>query len=407
MEKVSTMKYDVITVGGGLGGSSLAIVLAREGLRVLVLEKEKVFRDRVRGEGLLPWGVNEARELGVYDLLASSGRPIRFWSSHGWRSRRDLEATTPNHAHCLNFYHPDMQEVMIAAAAEAGAEVRRGAKVVGVEPGAPPKVSVSNSNGSNRGNGTETLEARLVVGADGRTSKVREWIGLEPKRDRARLMVAGMLLGNTKAPDDAIHILRKSDQGEGVLLFPLGEGRLRAYFIYANEGERRGLSGEARVPRFIDALLGLDVPKEWIDGATSAGPLAEFDGRDVWVEHPHEAGVVLVGDASGANDPAWGNGLSHTLHDVRLLRDQLLSNDDWIRAGDEYAKASSADLRALRNVTGWLAELLYEVGPEAQARREKVFPLLRNDKSRSPDFIALGPRAPHDETARRRLFGEE
>ena len=99
--------------------------------------------------------------------------------------------------------------------------------------------------------------------------------------------------------------------------------------------------------------------------------------------------------------------MSHTLHDVRLLRDQLLANEDWTRAGDEYAKASSADLKALRNVTGWLAEILLEVGPEAKARREKVIPLLRSDKSRSPDFIALGPKVAHDETARRRLFGEE
>ncbi len=287
---------------------------------------------------------------------------------------------------------------MIAAAEKAGAEIRRGAKVVGVEPGAPPKVNVSAG---------ETLEARLVVGADGRTSKVREWLGLERKRDPERLMVVGTLLSDTNVPEESVHILRKSDQGEGVLLFPLGEGRLRAYFIYRKTGERRGLSGAAQVPRFIDLLLGLDVPREWIEDAKSAGPLAEFDGCDTWVEHPHKDGVVLVGDASGANDPSWGNGLSHTLHDVRILRDQLLANEDWSRAGDEYAKASSADLRALRNITGWLTDILYEVGPEAEARREKAFPLIRSDKSRSPDFIALGPKAPHDETARRRLFGEE
>ena len=55
------MTHDVVTVGGGLAGSALAITLARQGVRVLVLEKETQFRDRVRGEGLLPWGVNEAR----------------------------------------------------------------------------------------------------------------------------------------------------------------------------------------------------------------------------------------------------------------------------------------------------------------------------------------------------------
>ena len=71
------MSYDVITVGGGLGGSVPAFSLAREGLRVLVLERETEFKDRVRGEGLLPWGVNEARGLGVYILLMNRGFSVR------------------------------------------------------------------------------------------------------------------------------------------------------------------------------------------------------------------------------------------------------------------------------------------------------------------------------------------
>ena len=52
--------YDVITVGGGLGGAALASVLARNGLRVLVTERERQFKDRIRGEVMWPWGVAEA-----------------------------------------------------------------------------------------------------------------------------------------------------------------------------------------------------------------------------------------------------------------------------------------------------------------------------------------------------------
>ena len=47
---------DVLVVGGGLAGSSLAITLAREGMDVLVVERDRVFRDRVRGEAMATWG---------------------------------------------------------------------------------------------------------------------------------------------------------------------------------------------------------------------------------------------------------------------------------------------------------------------------------------------------------------
>ena len=55
--------YDIITVGGGLGGSSLAKAMAERGAQVLVLERERQFKDRVRGEQIHPWGVAEMREL--------------------------------------------------------------------------------------------------------------------------------------------------------------------------------------------------------------------------------------------------------------------------------------------------------------------------------------------------------
>ena len=59
------MNYDVIIVGGGLGGATLAKDLAEHGVYALVLERETVFKDRVRGEQMHPWGVAEAKGLGV------------------------------------------------------------------------------------------------------------------------------------------------------------------------------------------------------------------------------------------------------------------------------------------------------------------------------------------------------
>jgi glycine/D-amino acid oxidase-like deaminating enzyme len=62
-------RFDVVVFGGGLAGSSLAITLAQEGVDVLVVERERVFRDRVRGEVMAPWGTVEAKRLDLYELL--------------------------------------------------------------------------------------------------------------------------------------------------------------------------------------------------------------------------------------------------------------------------------------------------------------------------------------------------
>jgi 2-polyprenyl-6-methoxyphenol hydroxylase-like FAD-dependent oxidoreductase len=64
--------YDVITVGGGVGGAAFALVMAEYGARVLVVERERQFKDRVRGEYIAPWGVAEAQVLGLYDLLRNT-----------------------------------------------------------------------------------------------------------------------------------------------------------------------------------------------------------------------------------------------------------------------------------------------------------------------------------------------
>jgi 2-polyprenyl-6-methoxyphenol hydroxylase-like FAD-dependent oxidoreductase len=64
--------YDAIIVGGGLAGASLAKSLGEADKSVLVLERELTFKDRVRGEFMCPWGVGEARKLGIYQPLTET-----------------------------------------------------------------------------------------------------------------------------------------------------------------------------------------------------------------------------------------------------------------------------------------------------------------------------------------------
>ena len=118
------ISYDVVTMGGGLAGATLAKSLAERGVRVLVIEREREFKDRIRGEQMQPWGVAEARALGVYQLLHDACGHEQPWIDMflgpAQIAHRDLTVTTPHAAPHFNFYHPRMQEALLGAAITAG-----------------------------------------------------------------------------------------------------------------------------------------------------------------------------------------------------------------------------------------------------------------------------------------------
>ena len=397
------MLYDVITVGGGLAGSTLAKNLAEHGYRVLVLERETHFRDRVRGEQMHPWGVAEARALGIYDHLATTcGHQTRWWRTYQGTTlveNRDLAATTPHGIGSFNCYHPAMQEEVLRLAVEAGAEVRRGVTVEVVVPGSPPSVHVQE-DGQDR-----VLQARLVVGADGRASQVRRWGGFTVTHDPDCLVIAGTLLAGTPVPDETTYTVRGPEGN--LLMVPLGQQRARTYFFCRRSEGQRPLSGDTQVPAFLAACRNTGAPAAWFDQVTVAGPLGQFNAADHWVEHPAQQGVVLLGDAAAASDPSYGCGLSLALMGVRHLRDCLLAIPDWRAASEQYAREHARYYGAVHRITTWLTALRWSTGAAAEERRARVLPRLAAQPTRMPDLRGLGPEAPSDEETRRFLLGED
>jgi 2-polyprenyl-6-methoxyphenol hydroxylase-like FAD-dependent oxidoreductase len=402
--------YDIITVGGGLGGAALAKAMAEHSARVLVLEREKQFKDRVRGESLVSWGVAETQALGLYELLRTTCAHESPWvglytvglhTGPEFGEPRDLLATTSQRLPLFTFYHPVMQEVLLQAAAAAGAEVRRGASVRDVKPGGVPTVVVE------QGGRVEEIRARLIVGADGRGSVVRKWAGFPVHQDPERLVISGVLFEEMVTPrEDTSYLVTSPDLGQGVPLFPQGGGRVRAYLVQTKATSVR-LQGAADLPRFIEESVRSGAPAEWYAGAKAVGPLATFDGADTWVEHPYKEGVVLIGDAAATSDPSWGQGLCLTVRDVRVLRDHLLSRENWDEAGHVYAEEHDRHYGVIHTVENWLSQMFFETGIEGEARRARAFPLLAQDPTRAPDHLFSGPDLPLDETVRRRFFGEE
>src|SRR5579863_7345577 len=193
------MHYDLAIVGGGLAGSTLGLALAKHGASVAIVESQPLFRDRIHGEVTHPWGVAEAVTLGIYQpLIESCGHQTR-WAG---KDRRDLFATTPWGLGCLNFYHPAMQQRLLDLAVEAGVKLLRPAEVIGVNAGNLPTISVRT------GTVTCQISARLVVGADGRSSRVRAWAALPVKRDPDCSIIAGTLYHNLQLPEDTFQSYR-------------------------------------------------------------------------------------------------------------------------------------------------------------------------------------------------------
>lgn len=400
---MATDRYDLITVGGGLGGAALAAVMSRAGARVLVLERSRQFRDRVRGEVLVPWGCAEAAKLGLLDALVDRhGHELRYWSVdfNGVHAlTRDLVESSDLRIPVITFFHPDMQRLVLEEAIGAGAEVLRGATVVDVAPGEAPTVTFEQAGEPHH------ATARLVVGADGRGSSARRWGGFSVREDLHRRSFAGVLLEDMPAPEDTLHSRFAPAEGSMSWLFPQGGGRVRAYVGFDSRSGYEPLSGKRDLARFTETSIELGVPKEYFDGCRAAGPLATFDATDNWVDHPYRDGVALIGDAAATSDPTWGQGMSLTMRDVRVLSECLLADDRWDEAGHAFAAEHDRGYAACHGCDGWYTDLFLEPGAEAEARRGVALPRILQDPSRLPDTPISGPRVPADEAVRRRLFG--
>ena len=397
-------RYDLAIVGGGLGGASLARCMAAQGVRVLVLERETQFKDRIRGEFLVSWGVAEAKALGIFDLLtehvAHEVPWVDFYTGADLELHRDMMTTTSSHLPCLSFYHPAMQELLLAAAEDAGAEVRRGISVQGVQPGKSPKVFAGlNGHG-------EEISARLVVGADGRSSCVRTSADFTIQRDPENMQMAGILMDDVSAPEDIGHLIVNPALGQQAVLFPQGGGRARIYFCF-HAGTLPRFQGPQDVPRVLDSCQQAGMNPDFCRKAKPAGPLATFDGAEVWVDHPYQDGVVLIGDAAGATDPAWGQGLGLALRDARMLRDQLFDTENWDTAARAWASEHDRYHNATHRAIDWYSQLYLDTGPEADARRARALPLIAQDPTRQPDAIFSGPDMPLNEAVRKRFFAED
>lgn len=375
---------DLVIVGGGIAGSALAYSLASAGLSVTVLESSTEYQDRVRGEAMMPWGVKEARQLGVEQILLDAGAHVgpawmQYVESAAEPMMLPMSGMVEGIPGTLNIRHPAACQALADAAASAGAEVVRGVSDVKLRAGQPVSVTYTCD-------GAREARGRLVVGADGRSSTVRRQAGISLQRDEPVNYLTGLLVdGLDGVPDD--HDVMVCEGDLILLMFHQGGGRARLYVGTGRSGQRRFAGADGATQLLSAWKPGCYPLSELVAVSSPAGPCATYPGDDTWTDTPFAEGVVLIGDAAGHNDPIVGQGLSIAMRDTRIVRDLILDAGSQPASFASYGQERSERMRRLRLIADVVSASYAEDADNRMARRAfigakmasmdaEVFPLL-------------------------------
>jgi 2-polyprenyl-6-methoxyphenol hydroxylase-like FAD-dependent oxidoreductase len=212
----------------------------------------------------------------------------------------------------------------------------------------------------------------------------------------------GVLVEGEMDADGAFHYIFGRTAGHSSAICEVSTGLYRVYLFRHTDAAASRLSGPRDFETTLVGLRDAGVPGEWLAEAQLHGPLATFDGAHRWIDRPYRDGVVLVGDAAGASDPAWGSGLGRTLRDVRLLRDALVADPDWHKAAGAYAEQHDEYWHRLRDAEYRSAAALMSAGPDAIARRNRAFEIF--DAVPELETWTYGPESHCDDDVRAQLL---
>lgn len=298
---------DVLIVGGGPAGLAAANVLGRNGLRVTVCERGSLPRDKACGEGLMPTGVRHLDELGVTPHLdprqMTPLRGIRFQSLAGSVAAADFAE-----GFGLGLRRTNLSAALLAVARLHNIDVRQYTRIRRVKR-SPRGFCAQLDDGS--------IEARLMVGADGIHSRVRRWAGLEGPPQRVRRLGARQhfFIAPTSPYVEVF-------QGRGVeaYLTPCGEHQTGLALLWDPVLFRRDNGGD-----LISSLLAAfpALQRQFASAPPASKPLASGPLHHVaWrrvADH-----VLLVGDAGGYLDACTGEGVSIALAEALALESTVV-----------------------------------------------------------------------------------
>jgi flavin-dependent dehydrogenase len=322
MKTTDRSRRDVVVVGGRVAGSATALLLARLGHDVVVVDQASFPSDTVSTHSLARGGVVQLRRWGLLDEVLDSGAPairqVTFNAGGESVSRTVKDKAGVDFLVAPRRYVLDT--ILAAAAGRAGAEVRPGITVTGLRlDGHGRAVGVS---GHDRSGAPVDLGARFVVGADGLRSRVAELAG-------ARFNQVGPAGGATQyayyegIPWTGFEFFVAERSFAGV--FPTHDGQA-CIWVCVPSADARAVrrESESRVEAF-GRLLERSHPEltERLGYTRRASPVQGMLRQPNQVRQAFGPGWALVGDAGYYRDAITAYGMSDAFRDAELLATAL------------------------------------------------------------------------------------
>ena len=332
MSTRSTSTHDVIVVGARAGGASTAMLLARAGLDVLVVDRSRYGADTLSTHALMRAGVVLLDRWGLLDRVIDAGTPAIRRTTFSFAEQDVAIAIDPGSG-VDALYAPRrtvLDPILVDAARSAGAKVQFGTSVTGVTRDHTGRVDgVTARDGSGR---AVLHSARWIVGADGVRSIVADAVGAPVERHGTG--VTATVYGYWPEFDtDGYQWAFRSGEVAGVI--PTNDGQANIFAVASPSRVGRGGLPvlheivHTAAPALAERLRDAHAPR----GVRTFGGLAGF------VRVPYGPGWALVGDAGYWKDPISAHGLTDALRDAALLARAIAGTASGeLREDDAFAR---------------------------------------------------------------------
>ena len=307
--------YDAVVIGARCAGAATALLLARSGAKVLVVDRQPYGADTMSTHALMRSAVMQLTHWGLVPNIAAAGTPaIRSTIFHYGDEavRVDIK---PDHGvdFLLAPRRTVLDPLLVDAAREAGAAVRHGVALSELQFASNGRViGASLRDGSGA---CGTVRSDIVIGADGRQSTVAQLVN-------SRTLVegfnaSGVVFGYFANVDrDGLHWHYARNAAAGVI--PTNAGHCVFAAVPASQfvATFRGDVTRGFLEVLASSFPGLRAD---IGRATLTGRLRSFAGATSYLRQCHGAGWALVGDAGYFKDPLTAHGITDALRDAQLL----------------------------------------------------------------------------------------
>ena len=309
------MRYDAVIAGARCAGAATALLIARAGGRVLVLDQGAHGSDTLSTHALMRGAVVQLQRWGVLQPIEAAGTPPIRSTTFSYADRDVTVAIEPKYG-VSALYAPRralLDRVLADAAMEAGVEIRYRSAVEEVLFDVRGRACgvVVRENGS-----TERIAADLVIGADGRHSTIARRVGAATLREARHATAVLYTYWEGLAGEGYYWGYRKN---VSVGLIPTNDGATCLFVSVPWSRFHSELQGPAPTAylRFIRGAF--DAVEHRLRAARPIEAVRGFAGQHGYIRQGSGPGWALVGDAGYFKDPLTAHGITDALRDAELL----------------------------------------------------------------------------------------